>query len=98
MYSVDTTEKTVAFGDAYGELPTPTWIGRTFLGWFTDIEDGDQITEETLYELTEDQTLYAHWEEKGMTPEMRREEIQKIWDRQDAGMKLFGEYLGAMWD
>ena len=32
--SVDPTSKTVTFGSTYGDLPTPTREGYTFLGWF----------------------------------------------------------------
>ena len=83
------------------------WIAHERCGYpykLESLEEWNNVLDEILWAVEETATgkneneLYAHWEEKGMTPEMRREEIQKIWDRQDAGMKLFGEYLGAMWD
>ena len=43
-----------------GELPTTTREGYSFLGWFTEIEGGEQITSET--EITEaSMKFYAHW-------------------------------------
>lgn len=40
-------------------LPTPTYTGYTFDGWFTDAEKGTQVLPETVY--TGSLTLYAHW-------------------------------------
>lgn len=45
----------------YGELPTPTWSGYRFDGWFTSANGGTQVTSSTTVDLTADQTLYAHW-------------------------------------
>ena len=56
-------EMTVTYGQAYGELPAPTKNGYGFIGWFTAAEGGKQITAESIYDLTEDQTLYAQWRE-----------------------------------
>lgn len=59
--ALDTTQKTVYFGSAYGELPTPTKDYYSFDGWFTAAEGGEEITAETVYDLSIDSTLYAHW-------------------------------------
>ncbi len=59
--ALDTTQKTVYFGSAYGELPTPTRDYYSFDGWFTAAEGGEEITAETVYNLSIDSTLYAHW-------------------------------------
>ena len=45
----------------YGILPTPTRTGYTFDGWYTESTNGTQITENTIVEVSESQTLYAHW-------------------------------------
>jgi len=45
----------------YGSLPTPTREGYTFAGWYTELEGGTQITSDTIFNATSDQTLYAHW-------------------------------------
>ena len=50
----------------YGEklnLPTePTRKGAEFLGWFTDVDGGTQVTASDLFTETADKTYYAHWE------------------------------------
>ncbi|MCR0248129.1 MAG: InlB B-repeat-containing protein [Clostridium sp.] len=43
-----------------GTLPIPTKVGYTFLGWFTELEDGTQITKDTLMPV-DGTTYYAHW-------------------------------------
>lgn len=51
----------VTEGALYGELPKAYWAGHDFLGWFTAKQGGVQVTEDTLYTATSDQTLYARW-------------------------------------
>ncbi len=61
--SVNPTSKMVDKDDAYyGELPTPTWEYRTFLGWYTEREDGKgtRITATSSFD-NQAHTLYAHW-------------------------------------
>ena len=57
-----TASKTVAYLGTYGELPVPTRTHYAFLGWFTAAVGGTQVTASTTYNLTTNQTLYAHWE------------------------------------
>ena len=59
---VNTEQKSVVYGSLYGELPVPSIIGGTFLGWFTDMYEGTLVTADDIVKLTADQTLYAHWE------------------------------------
>ncbi|WP_343250045.1 InlB B-repeat-containing protein [Diplocloster hominis] len=47
--------------EPYGELPKPTRTGYEFTGWFTEQDAGTKITGTDTVELTENQTLYAHW-------------------------------------
>ena len=54
--------KAVTFDSAYGELPAPTYIGYTFLGWFD--EAGNEVTAETVYKIAGDSTLTAQWKAK----------------------------------
>ena len=61
---VDPSSKEVTYGETYGELPTPTRTGYEFLGWFTDKENGERITDTSKVTVTSDQTLYAHWKAK----------------------------------
>ena len=56
---VDTPEKTVYPGEAYGRLPEPTADGMVFLGWYT--ESGKRITSLTVCDLTGDATVSARW-------------------------------------
>ena len=52
---------TVTFGSPYGDLPTPTKDGHTFIGWFTQPEGGEQITSAVLVESDVEHTLYAQY-------------------------------------
>ncbi|MBQ8040213.1 MAG: InlB B-repeat-containing protein, partial [Lachnospiraceae bacterium] len=55
--------RTVYVGDVYGTLPTPTYDGHTFLGWYTSLEDGaTKVTSETRLVTNAPHTLYAKWQ------------------------------------
>ena len=56
-----TTSKTVTYSLTYGTLPTPTRDGHAFNGWFTDVEDGQQISSSDVVTTTSNLSLYAHW-------------------------------------
>lgn len=49
----------VHFGGTYGEMPTPTLVGSTFMGWYLD---GVHITENTVVTRAENHTLTAMWQ------------------------------------
>ena len=54
---------TVTYGEVYGsEHPKPTRTGYTFLGWFTEEENGAEVTAETLVTNAAAHTLYARWQ------------------------------------
>ena len=53
------TSKTVDYGRTYGELPKPTRINYTFMGWTT--EDGRTVTSDSLVTIKENHTLTAAW-------------------------------------
>lgn len=57
-----TSTKIVTYDQTYGTLPTPTRTGYTFQGWYTAASGGTQITTDTKVSITQNQTLYAHWE------------------------------------
>ncbi len=61
---LDTNEIVVTYDSAYGTLPVPEKAGCTFAGWYTASEGGEQITAETIVEVADNHTLYAHWEYK----------------------------------
>lgn len=48
------------YGEDYGELPTPEREGYTFDGWYTDPENGAQVTAQTKMGSSPT-TIYAHW-------------------------------------
>ena len=53
--------KTIPKGSNLGTLPTPDrGKGYTFAGWFTELTDGEQVTEDFVPGA--DMTLYAHWD------------------------------------
>ena len=55
----------ISFGQALGELPVSTREGYTFVGWFTAVSGGTQVTASTV--VTADMQLYAHWTIKSYT-------------------------------
>ena len=59
--SISLDEKTITYDQKYGELIEPTKDGYTFTGWYTEEENGEQITSEKIVKVLNDQTLYAHW-------------------------------------
>ena len=62
--TVTPTEKDVTYASAYGALPSPTFAGFNFKGWFTEqFGGGVQVTAATVVKTAEDHTLYAKWEE-----------------------------------
>lgn len=61
------------YGSAYGKasdgttdcvMPTPTWAGHTFAGWYTAASGGTRVNDSDTVSITENTTLYAHWETK----------------------------------
>lgn len=55
--TVNPTEKVFINDSTMGTMPTPTWNGHAFVGWFT--EDGRRVREDEL--VTDNMDLYAHW-------------------------------------
>ena len=53
-------KKVIRTNTSYGAMPTPTREYYHFLGWFTEANGGTQVTPDTV--LTEDTTVYAHWQ------------------------------------
>ena len=49
----------IVANNAYGKLPTPTKDGYTFIGWFTEKENGKQVNENTI--INNNTTIYAQW-------------------------------------
>lgn len=66
---LDPNGGTVAFNDVlvvngkpYGYLPTPSFDGKIFVGWYTSRAGGERITEQTIFIGSSDHKLYARWE------------------------------------
>ena len=57
------SSKTIAYGEPYGNLATPTKKGHFFEGWYADNAFTEQVTSETSMTKTEDHILYAKWKE-----------------------------------
>ena len=55
------TTKEVLMGSKYGTLPTTTQYGYNFIGWFTEADGGIRIMSESVVNIPNDHTLYAHW-------------------------------------
>lgn len=56
--SCTVSNKTVAYKEAYGTLPTPSKTSFTFNGWFTS--SGVQVSSSTIMDA-QDCTIYAKW-------------------------------------
>ena len=55
--------KVVYTDETYGTLPTPTYKGHTFLGWYSSLdESGVKVTAETPLLQQEAHTLYGKWQ------------------------------------
>ena len=57
--------KSYNHGSILGDLPVPTREGYAFVGWFTAVSGGTQVTASTV--VSADITLYAHWTIKSYT-------------------------------
>ena len=51
--------RTINKGDSIGTLPTPTRPGYDFIGWYTGVTDGTEISSSMV--PTGNVTYYAHW-------------------------------------
>ena len=58
--TLEIDKKVIGTNTSYGVMPTPTREYYHFLGWFTEASGGTQVTPDTV--LTEDTTVYAHWQ------------------------------------
>ena len=57
----------VMYGSTYGEngnLPIVSRDDKDFSGWYTELEGGEKVTEDTIVTQITHHNLYAHWEPK----------------------------------
>jgi uncharacterized repeat protein (TIGR02543 family) len=47
-----------------GKLPKPKRTGYIFKGWYTKKTGGKKVSASTLYRITKNLTLYAHWKKQ----------------------------------
>lgn len=57
--TVSPATKTITFGQAYGTLPTPTYTGHIFGGWFD--ENDNPIVAQSVVSIADNHTLTAVW-------------------------------------
>lgn len=55
------------YNGKYGVLPVTSKKGYKFIGWYTEKNVGNQITENSIVNVTSEHTLYAHWEAAAYT-------------------------------
>lgn len=60
---VSTKTRDLEVGSVYGKLPTPKKSGHKFLGWYTKIKGGSKITAKTVFNGSEDTTIYARYKQ-----------------------------------
>ena len=65
--SVEPGKKRVYTGEPYGELPTPVWEGKVFLGWSPEPDSTGFCTAETVVDCGAAHTLYAIWHHHDLT-------------------------------
>lgn len=65
-----TGSKEVTFGETYGALPAPTYVGHAFNGWYNAETSGTQITSDSIVAVADNHTLYAYWTDKNVAVSM----------------------------
>ncbi len=58
---VSPASKQVTLGGQYGDLPTPTQAGFTFIGWYTEKTGGTKVGRYDALVSNATHTLYARW-------------------------------------
>ena len=56
------SEKYIEPGTVVGELPIPIWTDYIFDGWFTDKNDGAEVTASTI--INDNVEYFAHWHQE----------------------------------
>ena len=61
------TTKAVSYNEAYGTLCTPTRVGYTFAGWYTQETGGTSVTATTTVTAKSNHTIHARWTNNSYT-------------------------------
>ena len=72
----------VTYGCLYGELPTPTRKGYTFVGWFTNQNGGTQVKADAEVTTAAGRTLHAHWTQNIHTVTIKADKDGKVIETQ----------------
>lgn len=70
----------IYYNSTYDELANASREGYKFLGWYTEKEGGTLVTNDTVYKLTTDQTLYAHWEKINLKGDLNNDDSIAVSD------------------
>ena len=62
--TANTYKKVLEYGGKYGTLPVPSRENYDFLGWYTGLNKGQRVTENTVVAQNYDHILYAMWKAK----------------------------------
>ena len=68
----------VVYGGTYGPLPVLADDLMSFEGWYLSETGNIYVTEDSVFDSTENQTLYARWEAK---QEVSSDMIKVNWNR-----------------
>ena len=60
--NVEPQSKQINYNEKYGQLPIPNKENKNFIGWFTELDAGTKVDENTLI-IADNVTIYAHWED-----------------------------------
>ena len=81
------------FDAPYGQLPTPSRVGHTFLGWFD--EAGEQITADTILTTAAGHTLTVHWQANSYTVTLHAGEGAEL-EGEDTRILTYGQSYGEL--
>lgn len=76
-------------GEPIGEMDPPVREGYRFVGWFTDPEEGEEISSDEIF--AENLTLYAHWTEHQTVlpkPDHPSEADNYYWDNSEKVLRV----------
>lgn len=83
--TVDTMQ--VLYGSEYGVLPNyPYMEDVIFSGWYTEKSGGTQIFSDSIVNIKENHTLYAHWEKVEYNTAIQEMVVKTISDQNDDGI------------
>ena len=85
---------TVTYGQKYSPMLNfiPKKTGYTFVGWYTELYGGEQVTSSSVVRITQDQILYAHWKNSQYKLTLRNEDKSII----TTATVTYGKAYGGM--